>query len=113
MDPHAPDPEVVQVVTVVDDHDVATDLARIAVHGRLAACVQVDGPIESTYRWEGTVQTDTEWRVVAKTVLGRSGDLVSTWSAEHPYDTPEILVVPVIGGGPGYLRWVADAVSGR
>lgn len=103
--------EVVQVMTVVGDARTADGLARSAVEQRLAACAQVEGPIRSTYRWEGELHTDEEWRVVVKTSAFAAGALVRSWSSVHPYELPEILVVPVVGGLRGYLEWVADEVA--
>lgn len=103
--------DVVQVVTVVDDDDDASQLARVVVEARLAACVQVEGPVESTFRWDGEVRTEREWRVVAKTTLEASEAVVTCWLHEHPYDVPEILVVPVMGGHEPYLTWVESEVA--
>lgn len=105
--------DVVQVVTVVDGEGSAGELAAVAVESRLAACAQVEGPIRSTYRWEEVVHTDPEWRVVAKTTAAAADALVQMWAERHPYDVPEILVVPVLGGLPAYLEWVGDEVVRR
>lgn len=102
--------DVVQVMTVVDSADVANALVRDAVAARLAACGQVDGPLTSTYWWEGQVESATEWRATLKTTVRRAGDLEAFLADQHPYDVPEVLTTPVSGGSPAYLEWVAREV---
>jgi periplasmic divalent cation tolerance protein len=94
------------VTTTLDDRSVADALAAGAVEGRYAACVQLVGPIVSTYRWQGRVETATEWQLQCKTAPDRVADLVGYLSAGHPYDVPEVVVTPVVGGHPAYLAWV-------
>ena len=114
QDASAPvDPDgVVVVTTVVDDEEVAERLASSAVECGLAACVQVEGPVRSFYRWEGALADDAEWRIVAKTHDSVASDLVRRWVTEHPYDLPEVLVTRVEGGHAPYLRWVGAEVCG-
>lgn len=100
----------VLVTTVIDDPDAAAQLAVSVVRSHLAACTQTEGPLRSTYRWDGEIRSDEEWRVVAKTTSAGADALVAAWEAEHPYDVPEIIVVPVSGGHEPYLRWVATEV---
>lgn len=102
--------EAAIVLTVVDDREVAQDLAGSAVDRGLAACVQIDAPVDSVYRWEGAVRSDREWRVVAKTTASGADRLVEHWATEHTYEVPEILVVPVTGGHEPYLRWIVSEV---
>jgi len=95
------------VVTVTTpDEALAGELARALVEERLAACAQVGGPIESSYRWEGEVQLDREWLVTAKTVEGRVPELARRVQEMHPYDVPEVVAVPAMGGSEAYLEWV-------
>ncbi|MCO5317401.1 MAG: divalent-cation tolerance protein CutA [Microthrixaceae bacterium] len=106
-------PAAALVVTVVDDRGVAERLARSAVESRLAACAQLEGPVLSTYRWKGQLCSDQEWRVVAKSTVQASANLVDAWAAAHPYEVPEILVQPVLGGHRPYLDWLATEVADR
>jgi periplasmic divalent cation tolerance protein len=94
------------VLTTVDSADAANLLARAAVQARAAACAQVVGPIASTYRWDGELTTDQEWQVQFKTTVDALDRLRDLVTAHHPYDLPEIVAVPVLGGSAGYLRWV-------
>ena len=96
----------IQVTTTVDSEEAAERLARGVVEARLGACAQVVGPIRSTYRWEGRVETAAEWMCVIKTSDRRLDALVAHIRAHHSYETPEVVATPVVGGDPAYLRWV-------
>jgi periplasmic divalent cation tolerance protein len=99
-------PAFVQVVTTTDSAEAAAALARSAVEARLAACAQVEGPVDSVYWWEDMVDTAKEWRVTFKTTAVRSVALVEHITAQHTYDVPEVLVTPVLGGHEAYLDWL-------
>lgn len=103
----------VRVETTIDGADAAAALARSVVEARLAACAQVSGPITSSYRWEGSVATDQEWVVVMKTAADRLDELVSHLRSVHPYDVPEIVATPVVGGNPAYLDWLTAETRER
>lgn len=98
----------VRVETTTAGSDDAARLARSVVTARLVACAQVVGPIASTYRWEGEVVTEQEWLVVMKTAADRLDALVAHLRAEHPYDVPEVVAVPVVGGSGPYLDWLTE-----
>lgn len=100
------------VLTTTDTPEKAQALAAGAVEARVAACAQVDGPVTSVYRWEGTVRTDQEWRVLYKTTAARYPDLEAHIRQAHDYDTPEIIATPVTHGSEAYLAWVAEETSG-
>lgn len=95
-----------EVSTTVESESAAAALAAALVERHLAACVQVDGPVRSTYRWKGSVETSTEWTCRAKTTEARVAELVATIRSLHTYELPEIVVTPLSGGDPGYLEWI-------
>jgi periplasmic divalent cation tolerance protein len=94
------------VLTTVDSREAAQRLARSAVEARLAACAQVVGPIESVYRWEGSLETATEWQLWFKTTDERYAELAAHLGERHSYDVPEILRLPVEAGAAAYLNWI-------
>jgi periplasmic divalent cation tolerance protein len=100
--------EYCQVVTTVETRAAADTLARGAVDQRLAACAQVLGPIESTYWWQGAIETAEEWQVVFKTTTSRYPPLAEHIRSNHSYDVPEVLCLPVIDGDPAYFRWIDE-----
>ena len=98
----------VRVETTTASREEAQALAASVVAGRLVACAQVSGPIASSYRWRGGVETDEEWLLVCKTAADRLDALVGHLRGRHSYDVPEIIAVPVVGGDPDYLSWLTD-----
>ena len=102
--------EIVEVVVTAPDRAVAERLAEALVAERLAACVQVGGPIFSVYRWRGTIERAEEWTCRAKTTRERLPALESRVRALHPYELPEILALPA-GGAADYAAWVHDEVG--
>ncbi|SCE75162.1 divalent cation tolerance protein [Micromonospora haikouensis] len=96
------------VTTVVDSRSVADVLAAAAVAGRLAACAQVGGQVDSTYWWRSAVETTTEWSVLFKTAPDRVPALVDHIRLSHPYEVPEVLVTRVDSGNPDYTAWVHE-----
>lgn len=101
----------VQVMTTVDSAEQAAALARGIVERRLAACAQIVGPIRSHYRWQGKVEEAEEWQLLIKTTAGRYSDVAAYLAANHGYDTPEIIAVPIVAGSAEYLGWVNAETS--
>lgn len=104
--------EYIQVITTTEKREDAERIARTLVEARLAACVQVLGPITSTYRWKGAIETAQEWQCVAKSRVERFDKIDEAVRAVHPYDVPEILAVPITAGSRAYLEWLDGEVEG-
>ncbi|WP_051130850.1 divalent-cation tolerance protein CutA [Nesterenkonia alba] len=103
--------QYVAVQTTVETHDDAERLASTLVEKRLAACVQIS-EIRSVYHWVGAVQQDTELLLTCKTSFSAVPQLRELIAAEHPYDEPELIVLPIIGGSQTYLEWVGENSRG-
>lgn len=99
--------ELVVVTTTVDSEKAAREMAAALVDARLAACVQCV-PIHSTYRWKGTVESASEFLLMAKTQASLAGRLEEFIRSRHSYELPEIAVTPIVGGLAPYLRWIRD-----
>jgi periplasmic divalent cation tolerance protein len=95
-----------QVSTTLETESAAARIAAALVEERLAACVQVIGPVRSTYRWKGAVEEATEWLCLAKTAETRLPALLDRIRALHPYQQPEIVATPIVAGDQGYLDWL-------
>ena len=98
----------IQVSTTVEKKEDADRIAKILVETRVAACVQVIGPIRSTYWWKGKVEEASEWLCVMKTREELYSDLEASLKAVHPYEVPESVAVPLTKGSEGYLRWIEE-----
>jgi periplasmic divalent cation tolerance protein len=103
--------DLVIVLTTMPDDARSDELARALIDERLAACVNVHGPMTSSYRWNGRVERDPERQIVIKTTRGRLPALESRLHALHPYDLPEWVVLGVEQAGAAYANWVASEVD--
>jgi len=99
------------VITNLPERGVAERLADALIAKRLAACVNILAPCRSVYRWEGAVQHDEEHPLLIKTSLDRYPELEAEIRAQHPYELPEIVAVPIERGLAGYLAWVVEETS--
>lgn len=99
------------VLCTCPDEQVALQVANAVVEQRLAACVNRVPGIESIYHWEGRVERDREELLVIKTTRERYGALEACILEVHPYDTPEVIAMPIERGARSYLEWIAGSVS--
>ena len=106
----APLPEPIVILTTCPDEAVAARIGRALVESGLAACVTRVGPVHSTYRWQGAVQDEPEVLLVIKTVKTRYPELEMRLKSLHPYEVPEVIVLPIQSGSPDYLAWLQEAV---
>lgn len=101
---------VIALSTVATRED-AERIARALVERRLAACVNVVPGLLSVYRWKGEVAADAECLLVIKTARERVEELKSALVSMHPYELPELVVLPIDGGHAPYLAWLAECVT--
>ncbi len=107
-----PDPAIL-VITNVPDRAVATALAQSLLDRRLAACINIGAPVESIYHWQDRIETGHEVPVVVKTRSALYSNVEDAIRELHPYDTPEIIAIPVVAGDARYLAWLADETATR
>jgi periplasmic divalent cation tolerance protein len=98
------------VLTTVPTEQEADDLAHSIVSAGLAACVQMQ-PVRSIYRWKSEVRTEPEFLLTIKTTERQYANLEQHIKANHSYETPEIIKLPVIGGSREYLGWISQCVE--
>jgi periplasmic divalent cation tolerance protein len=103
--------EAIQISTTTATREDAERIAAALVEQRLAACVQVGGPITSCYRWRDAIETAQEWRCTIKTTRAVYEQVERAIRQLHPYDEPEIIAVPIVAGSAGYLRWLEQQVG--
>lgn len=104
-----------QVTTTTESETHARALARQIVEARLAACVQVMGPIQSTYWWNNEVEMAQEWLCLMKTTVLSYPALEEFIREHHTYETPEITASEIAMGSDEYLEWIgkeADNTGG-
>ena len=98
---------VLVLTTLPADADVE-DFAAQLVDERLAACVAIHAGVRSVYRWQGEIERTHEHQLVIKTTAARTDALLQRIGDLHPYEVPELLVIPIAGGGDAYLRWIGE-----
>ncbi len=104
--------DVAVVLCTVPDGEVAERIAKEVVEAKLAACVNILPGVRSIYAWKGELCDDAELLMVIKTQVARVEALAARIGASHPYDNPEVIMLPLIGGLSAYLDWVRQGTGG-
>lgn len=99
----------VAVYVTVPTADVGRQVAAALIESKLAACVSMIPGVESMYWWEGKVETETELLLMIKSRASLVDALTTRVKEIHPYDTPEVIAVPITGGSDAYIKWLLDA----
>jgi periplasmic divalent cation tolerance protein len=103
--------DYIQVLTTVGSEQEAERISTSLVERRLAACVQVVGPVSSRYRWQGKVEHEREWLCLAKTEASRYDELEAAIRELHSYEEPEIVATQIVAGSAGYLAWIVESLA--
>jgi len=98
--------DLILILTTMPDDDRADRLARTLVDERIAACVNVHGPMMSTYRWNGAVEREAERQIVIKTARERRAAVEARLRELHPYELPEFVVIDA-AASDAYAAWVS------
>ncbi len=104
--------DVQVVLCTFPDLPQARQIGTLLVEKQLAACVNLIPGVESIFRWEGRVSSETEVLAVFKTSAERFAELERELLVRHPYDVPEVLALPVGEGSEVYLKWVRAETRG-
>jgi periplasmic divalent cation tolerance protein len=92
----------------------ARKIARAVVEKRLAACANIlASPVESVYRWKGSVESANEFLLIIKTTKARFPKLKAEVKRLHSYEVPEIIALPIAAGAANYLTWISESVVPR
>ena len=102
---------VIALLTNVPNEALARHMGAYLVEQKLAACVNILGACESVYRWQGKVETAHEIPLLIKTTRARYAEVEAAIIRLHPYDVPEIIVLPIDQGLPAYLDWVRNETA--
>ena len=103
----------IQISTTTETKEQAEKIAQYLVEAKLAACVQITGPITSIYRWKGKVENAEEWLCLIKTQDDLYDKVEATIKILHPYETPEIIAIPIVKGNKKYLNWIDDETGNK
>ncbi|MEY2527593.1 MAG: periplasmic divalent cation tolerance protein [Verrucomicrobiota bacterium] len=103
--------KVLLALSTFPDAATARRISNQLVEEKLAACANLLPPIESIYRWKEKIETGSEIMVLFKTSEDRQSAFQEKLRSLHPYEVPEIIFMPVVGGLPEYLRWVGESCA--
>lgn len=99
------------VMTTCGSSEEAERVARLLLERRLAACVNIGGPVRSLYRWKGTVEDAAEWTLTLKSRRDLFPRLREELEKAHAYEVPEVIAIPVVDGSEAYLHWMDEELS--
>ncbi len=99
------------VLITAGSEEQANRIARVLVDERLAACVNVVGPIRSIYRWRDAVEDQSEYLLLAKTRAVFYGRLERRVKELHSYEVPEVIAISPSSGSAGYLQWLMESTA--
>jgi periplasmic divalent cation tolerance protein len=101
------------IITTAPKHEDAKKLADLAIERNMTACVQIQAECTSTYRWQGQIETSTEYPVHFKTNESNKNALISLLKQSHPYDVPEIICIKLDDVESDYAIWLNEQLSGN
>jgi periplasmic divalent cation tolerance protein len=100
--------EYIQIATTTETREQAENIAQALVKRRLAACVQITGPIHSVYRWQEKVEQADEWLCTVKTRKSLFDEVETMIRQLHSYECPEIVATSLVAGSEAYLKWLGE-----
>ena len=98
------------VLTTCGSLDEARSIAHTLVEQQLAECVNIIPQVESVYRWQGEIETASEWLLVIKTTSETFDRVRDALTALHSYELPECIEIAVEDGSAAYLEWIGESV---
>jgi periplasmic divalent cation tolerance protein len=101
----------IQVITTIDTKEDAEKITEILLNRRLAGCIQIIGPVTSTYWWKNKIEKASEWLCIVKSTKNLFEEIKQSIREIHPYETPEIISIPIVNGDNDYLKWLQDKLK--
>ena len=104
--------DYIVITTTTENASDAHRIADALIEHHLAACVQIVGPIQSVYRWQGKVEHAEEYRCEIKTRATNFAAISDVLRELHPYDVPEIIAIPLVNISADYGKWLDEQLQG-
>ncbi len=103
-----PQDQYLIVLCTLPSAEEARQIGTSLVEMQVAACVNLVPQVESIYRWKGEIKSETEVMAIIKTTVNNYREVEARIQALHPYDTPEVIAVPIDRGASAYLGWISE-----
>ena len=103
----------IQVVTTVEEEKDAQTIATALLNRRVAACIQIAGPITSHYWWKGKIDQASEYMCIIKSRDDMYDLVEAIIKSVHPYEVPEIIATPIVDGSKDYLQWIDTELNSK
>jgi periplasmic divalent cation tolerance protein len=103
--------QFIQIYLTIDNREKAEEIANSLVENRLAACVQISGPIQSIYHWAGKIEKSTEWKCSIKTTKDLYQEVRNLIKSKHSYEIPEIFSQEIAEVDHDYEKWLRKALK--
>ena len=104
-------PRAIIITTTSDDQQVLEGIGRQLIEDRLAACCQLAPPMKSIYRWDGDIETSSEFQLTIKTMASRFDEVAKIIASMHNYDVPQIVAVDVVAVSESYAHWMQSNIG--
>jgi periplasmic divalent cation tolerance protein len=101
------------ILSTASSEDEAAKLAKLLLDGRLAACVNVLPRMRSFYRWKGSLESADEWMLLIKSSRALFPDVCGLLAAQHSYEVPEAIAIPILEGAANYLDWLEQNLKNQ
>jgi periplasmic divalent cation tolerance protein len=102
--------KVVIFVTTSTEEE-AHSIAELLLGHKKAACVNIVPRIDSSFWWQGKLDSARESLLIIKTRASKLPEIIEMVKSVHSYEVPEIIALPIIGGNEDYLKWIDDEVK--
>ncbi len=96
------------VYITTENNEEARRIGKVLIEEKLAACVNIH-PIESIYRWKGSIEEDIEATMLVKTRASLVDEIIKRVKKLHSYEVPCIISIPIEKGNPDYLQWIEES----
>ncbi|MDT7042033.1 divalent-cation tolerance protein CutA [Candidatus Nitronereus thalassa] len=103
--------DAIVVFVTTSSEEEAAALAKLLVAQHLVACVNVLPKVKSFFQWEGKISEEEEYLMILKTRMPLFNTLKKAITAQHSYDVPEIIALPIVQGSESYLSWIQDMTN--
>jgi len=101
-------PDYIVVLITTGSLEEAQKIASALLEQRKAACANIVPQVNSRFWWQGELDSADESLLIIKTRASILDDVISIVKQNHSYEVAEVIALPIVGGNPDYLDWMAE-----